>query len=183
LPVVDPAGNTLQLKMYSYPLVPITLGAPSLDDYDAVFPKGTILAIKEPRITLYSDYQDEACIRVDCPHDIVILDQKSFEDLIGNENIGNGFSPISTPEKDFITCKDEGNGVSLAEKTRARRLFERAHPGTSISVVLQGEALRQSRSDFRSCNQATSSPSQGSCPLSQSLCRQPRPRTLGQGGK
>jgi len=121
LPVVDPAGNTLHLNMFSYPLVPITLGAPTLDDYDAVFPTGTVLAIKEPRITLYSDYQDEACVRVDCPNDILILDQDSFKDLIGGDKIEPGFSPISPPEKGYEDWKDEGNGVSLATRTRARR--------------------------------------------------------------
>jgi hypothetical protein len=121
LPVVDPAGDTLQLKTFSYPLVPITLGSPILDDYDAVFPTGTILAIKQPRITRCSNDQDQACIRVDCPHDIVILDQKSLASLIADEDGALRFTPIPRREKNLMAWKDEGNGVSRARYCRHAR--------------------------------------------------------------
>ncbi|KAG9025957.1 hypothetical protein FRB95_009543 [Tulasnella sp. JGI-2019a] len=67
--VEDLVGNARQVSLYNYPG---TVGAtgPAID---AIFPVGSVLAIREPTLRMMAQ-GNEAHIRVDCPSDIVRID-------------------------------------------------------------------------------------------------------------
>lgn len=68
--VEDPAGNAINLTLYNYPC---TLGA-NLHTTDAIFPIGSILAVREPYLKIATHGRTQS-LRVDSPSDLVFIDQ------------------------------------------------------------------------------------------------------------
>ncbi|KAG8985896.1 hypothetical protein FRB95_009542 [Tulasnella sp. JGI-2019a] len=88
--VEDVAGNVVQLTLNNYPG---TAGATGLA-VDALFPIGAVLAVREPTLKMMAQ-GNEAHIRVDCPSDIVRIDDD--HSLLKDVNWKTGQRLASTP--------------------------------------------------------------------------------------
>ncbi|KAG8909175.1 hypothetical protein FRC01_007094 [Tulasnella sp. 417] len=65
----DSAGDVVMISLYNYPG---TIGA-KIDALDALFPLGTVLAIKEPTLKTSAAEGSVPHVRVDCPSDVIRL--------------------------------------------------------------------------------------------------------------
>ena len=71
LVVLDTASSGAILELYHYPLLPVSLGKPTRQDYDDAFDIQTIVAIKEPRLTLNSTLMT---VKVESLTDVCVLE-------------------------------------------------------------------------------------------------------------
>lgn len=65
------ASSGAILELHHHPILPVSLGKPTREDYDDAFELQTILAIKEPRLTLNSTLMT---VKVDSLTDVVVLE-------------------------------------------------------------------------------------------------------------
>lgn len=72
LPVASSSGRCTLLRLRCYPVLPASLGRPTEADVEDVFPEGSILAVKEPRLDR-DLLSDEVGIDVYSPADVQAL--------------------------------------------------------------------------------------------------------------
>jgi hypothetical protein len=119
LPVASSSGRCTLLRLRCYPILPASLGRPTEVDVEAVFPEGSILAVKEPRLDR-DLLSDEVGIDVYSPADVqaVSVGDRALEGVQWKDEGGVPWEVPPIERLSLAEWADKGEKVRLLSDLR-----------------------------------------------------------------